>query len=185
MSEKYILAKSDAIIYFVTDLEGNITYQNDMFTEYMSHIRPKSVFDILADDSDHESCINTIKKSNDTPNIPFKVWLKMKQKNGGLKWHKLEISTLLDEMYFLGHAVNDITSVTQDEYHAQSRLIQEISFMINHDNIQPLDSALGLINMLPKTLDEKLFKMLKKAVENAIEAQTKLAKKVSRKPYQQ
>lgn len=180
MSEKYILYKALDIIYFVTDKDGNIIYQNETFKDYMSHIKPKSVSDILSDESDQESYVNAVNKSKETLNIPFKVWLQMKQKNGTTKWHKFNVTTLLEETYFIGFIVNDIVSITQDEFQAQSRLLYELNHMINHDNIQPLTAALGLVNMLEGP--DNIVKMLRKCIEQEIEAQALLAKKISRKP---
>lgn len=148
MSLLYILDNSIDVFYLVTTQDGDIISSNDLFKEYISHIKPKNIADIAATDGDRDDLINAINKSKNKSPEPIRVYAKTKQKTGSLRYNVWNIYTILDSIHYVGMQIIDVTSIAAHEHERQKILLEEFRFMLSHELRQPLTSIGGLVRML-------------------------------------
>ena len=148
MSLLYILDNSIDVFYLVTTQEGNIVSSNDLFREYISHIKPNNVADVAATDSDRDDIINAINKSKSKSPEPIRVYARTKQKTGSLRYNLWNIYSILDCLHFVGMQIIDVTSIAAHEHERQKILLEEFRFMLSHELRQPLTSIGGLVRVL-------------------------------------
>jgi signal transduction histidine kinase len=187
MSARYILANSIDLFYVVADTHGVIIGSNDLFREYSSHIKPKNVAEIIANDSDLTDFVDSISKSKENSPAPTRFYAMTKQKNGSLRWNLWNIYYILNSLHFVGLPITDVTSITSHDYEKQKQLLEDFRFMISHELRQPLTSIAGLVQMLiekdySQTDEENiiLLKMLNSSVEQLDESINVLIKKATR-----
>jgi nitrogen-specific signal transduction histidine kinase len=153
MSLLYILDSSIDVFYLVTEKDGNIISSNDLFKEYISHIKPKNIADIAATDSDRDDLIAAINKSKNKSPEPIRVYAKTKQKTGVLRYNLWNIYSILDCLHLVGMQIIDVTSIAAHEHERQKILLEEFRFMLSHELRQPLTSIGGLVRMLKDNSD--------------------------------
>jgi hypothetical protein len=148
MLTRYILTNSIDLLYIVTDSVGTIVSSNDLFKEYISHIKPSKVTDVMADGSDKDSCIEAVIKAKVLLPIPIRFYAQTKQKSGSLKWNLWNVYYILDTLHFIGVPIMDVTSITSHEYERQKKLLEDFRFMLSHELRQPLTSVAGLVKLM-------------------------------------
>jgi len=187
MSVKYLLSNSLDIFYCVTDGDGKITSLNDLFKDFVSHIRPKNIADILSDSVDEDELVEGIKKAKSTPLIPVRVYLKVRQKNGSQRWNLFNVFSIINNIHLIGFPIIDVTSITAHEHEKQKILLEDFRFMLSHEIRQPMTSIAGLVKlMIEKNEIEdvseniELLKMINQTVIDLDAAIHRLVKKAAR-----
>lgn len=186
MSVKYLLHKSLDLFYFVCDMSGAIIIANDLFEENTSHIKPKTVDDLIVDSYDKNELLKAIEKSKAHPSEPIRFYCRIKQKNQSLRWNLFNVYFILNSLHFVGVPILDISNIPSHEYERQKTLLEDIRFMLSHEIRQPLTSIAGLCDlMLSKSSEEpnneniELIKMMREAVERLDDSIKKLVKKAA------
>jgi hypothetical protein len=153
MSLLYILDSSIDVFYLVTTKEGEIISSNEIFKEYISHIKPKNIADIAATDSDRDDLVSAINKSKKKSPEPIRVYAQTKQKTGSLRYNLWNVYSILDCLHFVGMQIIDVTSIAAHEHEKQKILLEEFRFILSHELRQPLTSIGGLVRMLKENKD--------------------------------
>jgi signal transduction histidine kinase len=187
MSIKYLLANSLDILYCVTDADGKIVSSNELFKEFVSHIRPTIILNILADSVDEDELIDAIKKAKLTPLVPVRVYLKVRGKNNSFRWNVFNIYSILNSIHLVGFQIIDVTSITAHEHEKQKVLLEDFRFMLSHEIRQPMTSIAGLIKIMLEKNDSEdsseniaLLKMVNQSVIDLDAAIHNLVKKAAR-----
>ena len=186
MSTTYILNYSIDLFYVVSDQKSVIISGNDLFREYTSHIKPKKFKDILADDSDVEDSISSIKKACLKSPEPVRFYAKTKQKSGSVKWVLWNVYCILDSLHFVGVQLVDVSSISAHDYERNKTLLEEFRFMLSHELRQPLTSVAGLVKLLinenitDAAERQNLLKMVNDSVEKLDDSIKKLVNKAAR-----
>jgi hypothetical protein len=189
MSVKYILQNSLLNLYAITDLDGEIFYQNDHFETSLSHIRPINFLDIITDESDFPEVKTAIYKAKERFPDPRSFHAKTKQKNGALRWFIWEVFCMNNKLHFCGHDILDVVSVVSYEYERQKELLEEIKFIQEHELRQPLMSILGINRIIEAHQNSKeedsemnsLILMQKESLEKVDYVINKINKMANRK----
>lgn len=186
MSLLYILDNSIDVFYLVTTQDGDIVSSNDLFKDYISHIKPSNVADIAATDGDRDDIINAINKSKSKSPEPIRVYAKTKQKTGSLRYNVWNIYSILDCLHFVGMQIIDVTSIAAHEHERQKILLEEFRFMLSHELRQPLTSIGGLVRMLKNNSNaseqerQELMAMIDDSVNRLDEVIRLLVRKAAR-----
>jgi signal transduction histidine kinase len=186
MSLLYILDSSIDVFYLVATPEGNIVTSNDLFKEYISHIKPANFLDIAATDADRDDLINAINKAKSKTPEPIRVYARTKQKTGTLRYNLWNIYNILESLHFVGVQIIDVTSIAAHEHERQKILLEEFRFMLSHELRQPLTSIGGLVRMLKinelATSKEKneLMDMIDESVDRLDDVIRTLVRKAAR-----
>lgn len=186
MSTSYILNYSIDFLYVVCDKDGLIISGNELFKQYVSHIKPKKINDIFFDSADLQDMVDSVQKSKEKSPEPIRFYAKTKQKTTGNKWVLWNVYSILDSLHFVGSQLVDVTSITSHDYERQKTLLEEFRFMLSHEIRQPLTSISGLVNMAskPNMMSETehldVLKMLEDSVSRLDESIRILVKKAAR-----
>jgi hypothetical protein len=184
MSVFFILEHALDLIYFFSDNEGNIVGGNHVYKEYTSHLKPKKVKDLVQDELDVESLVDSINKAKQITPSPVRFYTKIKQKSGAPRWVLWNVYYITGAIHYVGIQVYDIHSVTQHEFERQRVLLEEFRFMLSHELRQPLTSISSLVGlMVDKGISDpqehqKILEMIAESVtvlDNSIRALVKKA----------
>jgi signal transduction histidine kinase len=186
MASLHILESSIDLFYVITDQDGQIVTSNDLFKEYSSHIKPRNILDIAAQDSDRDELVNAIEKSRKKSPEPIRVYARTKQKMASERYNMWNIYHIMNSLHFIGIQLVDVTSISSHEHERQKILLEEFRFMLSHELRQPLTSIGGLVRMLmdheEATTQEKdgIMDMIANSVDKLDDVVRLLIKKATR-----
>ena len=81
MSSLFILEHSIDLFYVVTDSDGKIFTNNELFKNYVSHIKPTKITDIISIEGDKIDFIEAIERARKHSPEPSRVNARTRQKN--------------------------------------------------------------------------------------------------------
>lgn len=148
MSSLFILENSIDLFYVVTDQDGKIISNNELFKNYVSHIKPKKITDIISIAGDKEDFIDAIERARKYSPDPSRVYARTKQKNSSDRYNVWNCFAIIDTLHFVGIQIVDVTSISSHEHERQKTLLEEFRFMLSHELRQPLTSISSLVQML-------------------------------------
>jgi len=186
MASLHILESSIDLFYVITDQDGQIVTSNDLFKEYSSHIKPRNILDIAAQDSDRDELLGAIRKSQTKSPDPIRVYVRTKQKMASERYNMWNVYSIMNSLHFIGIQLVDVTSISSHEHERQKILLEEFRFMLSHELRQPLTSIGGLVRMLmdhEEATDQEregVMKMLEDSVDKLDDVVRLLIKKATR-----
>lgn len=187
MSAKYILVNSLDVAYCATNSEGKITSTNHLFRDYVSHLKPVNISEIVHDEGELPSFIDSINRAKAQSPVPLRASVMIKQKTGAVRWNLLNIYYIINTFHFVFIPVMDAVSVMAYEYERQRALIEDCKFWVAHELLQPITSIEGLIDLLPELgeTDENsehrdIIKMLRESISKFKAASESIISKMSR-----
>lgn len=186
MSSLFILEKSIDLFYVVTDIEGKIISNNELFKNYVSHIKPKKILDIINIAGDKEDFIEAIDKARKLSPEPSRVYARTKQKSASFRYNVWNCFSIADTLHFVGIQIIDVTSISSHEHERQRMLLEDFRFMLSHELRQPLTNISALVQMLrehPSASDKDkkdLIEMIDTSVNKLDDAIKALVKKAAR-----
>jgi nitrogen-specific signal transduction histidine kinase len=186
MSSLFILERSIDLFYVVTDLEGKIFTSNELFKNYVSHIKPKKITDIISIEGDKDDFIEAIERALKHSPEPSRVYARTRQKNTSDRYNVWNCFAIDDTLHFVGIQIVDVTSISSHEHERQKNLLEEFRFMLSHELRQPLTNITGLVQMLMEhkvasDVDRKeLLAMISTSVTKLDDAIKALVKKAAR-----
>ena len=186
MSSLFILENSIDLFYVVTDQDGVIVSNNQLFKNYVSHIKPKKITEIINIAGDKEDFIDAIARARKYSPEPSRVYARTKQKNASDRYNVWNCFAIDDTLHFVGIQIIDVTSISSHEHERQKMLLEEFRFMLSHELRQPLTSISSLVQMLrdhPSANDNEkrdLLAMINTSVQKLDDAIKALVKKAAR-----
>lgn len=187
MSAKYILVNSLDVAYCSTNSEGKITFSNHLFRDYVSHLKPGNISEIVHDDAEISSFVDAINRAKIQSPVPLRASVMIKQKTGAVRWNLLNIYYIINSFHFVFIPVMDAVSVMAYEYERQKALIEDTKFWVAHELLQPITSIEGLIDLLPELgeSDENsehrdIIKMLRESITKFKAASQSIINKLDR-----
>jgi nitrogen-specific signal transduction histidine kinase len=186
MSSLFILEHSIDLFYVVTDSDGKIYTNNELFKNYVSHIKPTKITDIISIEGDKQDFIEAIERARKHSPEPSRVYARTRQKNASDRYNVWNCFAIDDTLHFVGIQIVDVTSISSHEHERQKNLLEEFRFMLSHELRQPLTNIAGLVNMLMQhqvasDLDRKeLLGMIHSSVNKLDDAIKALVKKAAR-----
>lgn len=148
MSSLYILENSIDLFYVVANVDGKIVYANELFKNYVSHIKPSKITDIISIEGDREDFIKAINAAVKHSPEPSRVYARTKHKNQINRYNVWNIFAISDTLHFVGIQVVDVTSISSHEHERQKTLLEEFRFMLSHEVRHPLTSITSLVQMM-------------------------------------
>jgi nitrogen-specific signal transduction histidine kinase len=186
MSSLFILERSIDLFYVVTDLEGKIFTNNELFKNYVSHIKTNKITDIISIEGDKAYFIEAIERALKHSPEPSRVYARTRQKNTSDRYNVWNCFAIDDTLHFVGIQIVDVTSISSHEHERQKNLLEEFRFMLSHELRQPLTNIAGLVQMLIQhhvadDIDRKeLLGMISSSVNKLDDAIKALVKKAAR-----
>ena len=186
MSSLFILENSIDLFYVVTDEHGLIVSSNELFKNYVSHIKPSKIADIISIEGDQEDFIKAVQLARLHSPEPSRVYARTRQKNTIDRYNIWNCFAIKDTLHFVGIQLVDVTSISSHDYERQKLLLEEFRFMLSHEIRQPLTNISGLVQLMlnhPMSNDiEKrdLLKMIHTSVNKLDDAIKVLIKKAAR-----
>jgi hypothetical protein len=147
MSASYILSEALDFMHCITDLDGQIVKSNELFKEYTSHIKPSKISDIIADNDDLDRYLEQVNKANESSPKPVRLFTLIRQKTGVNHYTLWNIYVILGSINFLGTQVPDFSSKAAIQNYNSDKLLEHCLFSINHDVINNVVTAEGLIKL--------------------------------------
>jgi signal transduction histidine kinase len=148
MSSLFILENSIDLFYVVTDSDGKIFTNNELFKNYVSHIKPTKITDIISIEGDKIDFIEAIEKARKHSPEPSRVYARTRQKNASDRYNVWNCFAIGETLHFVGIQIVDVTSISSHDYERQRLLLEEFRFMLSHEIRQPLTNIAGLVQML-------------------------------------
>lgn len=148
MSSLFILENSIDMFYVVTDNNGLIVSNNELFKNYVSHIKPNKITDIISIDSDKDDFIKAIETARKHAPEPSRVYARTRQKNTSDRYNVWNCFAIGETLHFVGIQIVDVTSISSHDYERQKLLIEEFRFMLSHEIRQPLTNIAGLVQLM-------------------------------------
>lgn len=148
MSSLFILENSIDLFYVVANVDGKIVYANELFKNYVSHIKPSKITDIISIEGDKQDFIEAIERACKHSPEPTRVYARTKHKNQSNRYNVWNIFAISDTLHFVGIQVVDVTSISSHEHERQKTLLEEFRFMLSHEVRHPLTSITSLVQML-------------------------------------
>jgi signal transduction histidine kinase len=148
MSSLFILEHSIDLFYVVTDQDGKIVSNNELFKNYVSHIKPTKITDIISIEGDKDDFIEAIERARKQSPEPSRVYARTRQKNTSDRYNVWNCFAIADTLHFVGIQMVDVTSISSHDYERQRVLLEEFRFMLSHELRQPLTNISGLVQML-------------------------------------
>jgi nitrogen-specific signal transduction histidine kinase len=186
MSSLFILENSIDLFYVVTNQDGKIVTNNELFKNYVSHLQPTKITDIISIEGDKEDFIKAIETARKHAPEPSRVYARTRQKNASDRYNVWNCFAIGETLHFVGIQIVDVTSISSHDYERQRLLLEEFRFMLSHEIRQPLTNIAGLVQMLMQhqgasDLDKKdVLSMINTSV-NKLDAAIKiLVKKAAR-----
>jgi signal transduction histidine kinase len=186
MSSLFILENSIDLFYVVTDDSGLIVSSNELFKNYVSHIKPSKIADIISIEGDQEDFIKAIQLARLHSPEPSRVYARTRQKNTIDRYNIWNCFAIEDTLHFVGIQLVDVTSINSHDYERQKLLLEEFRFMLSHEIRQPLTNISGLVQLMlnhPISNNEEkrdLLKMIHTSVNKLDDAIKVLIKKAAR-----
>ena len=186
MSSLFILENSIDLFYVVTDEHGLIVSSNELFKNYVSHIKPSKIADIISIEGDQEDFIKAVQLARLHSPEPSRVYARTRQKNTIDKYNIWNCFAIKDTLHFVGIQLVDVTSISSHDYERQKLLLEEFRFMLSHEIRQPLTNISGLVQLMlnhPMSNDNEkrdLLKMIHTSVVKLDDAIKILIKKAAR-----
>jgi signal transduction histidine kinase len=186
MSSLFILENSIDLFYVVTNQDGKIVTNNELFKNYVSHIKPSKITDIISIEGDKEDFIKAIDSARKHAPEPSRVYARTRQKNTSERYNVWNCFAIGETLHFVGIQIVDVTSISSHDYERQRILLEEFRFMLSHELRQPLTNIAGLVNMLMQhqvasDVDRKeLLAMISTSVNKLDDAIKVLVKKAAR-----
>jgi signal transduction histidine kinase len=186
MSSLFILENSIDLFYVVTDEHGLIVSSNELFKNYVSHIKPSKISDIISIEGDQEDFIKAVQLARLHSPEPSRVYARTRQKNTFDRYNIWNCFAIEDTLHFVGIQLVDVTSISSHDYERQKLLLEEFRFMLSHEIRQPLTNISGLVQLMlnhPMSNDREkrdLLKMIHTSVTKLDDAIKLLIKKAAR-----
>ena len=184
MASIYILEQSIDVLYVATDKSGNITRSNELFKQYVSHIKPVEFNDLIVE-ADKDAIITAVEQARKLSPLPQRAYARTRQKTGAERYAVWNVYSIGDNLYFIGIQLYDISSVASHEHERLKALMSDVAFMAAHEVRQPLSSLLSLIDLMATAtgVNEECTELLNMAQRSAKDldgAVAALIKKLSR-----
>ena len=186
MSSLFILENSIDLFYVVTNQDGKIVTNNELFKNYVSHIQPSKITDIISIEGDKEDFVKAIESARKHAPEPSRVYARTRQKNTSDRYNVWNCFAIGETLHFVGIQIVDVTSISSHDYERQRILLEEFRFMLSHEIRQPLTNIAGLVQLMLEhpvaNNNEKrdLLKMIHTSVNKLDEAIKVLIKKAAR-----
>lgn len=186
MSSLFILENSIDLFYVVTDEHGLIVSSNELFKNYVSHIKPSKISDIISIEGDQEDFIKAVQLARLHSPEPSRVYARTRQKNTFDRYNIWNCFAIGETLHFVGIQLVDVTSINSHNYERQKLLLEEFRFMLSHEIRQPLTNISGLVALMlnhPMSNDREkrdLLKMIHTSVVKLDDAIKVLIKKAAR-----
>jgi signal transduction histidine kinase len=186
MSSLFILENSIDLFYVVTDEHGLIVSSNELFKNYVSHIKPSKIDDIISIEGDQEDFVKAVELARLHSPEPSRVYARTRQKNTFDRYNIWNCFAIEDTLHFVGIQLVDVTSISSHNYERQKLLLEEFRFMLSHEIRQPLTNISGLVQLMlnhPMSNDREkrdLLKMIHTSVVKLDDAIKVLIKKAAR-----
>ncbi len=186
MSSLFILEHSIDLFYVVTDEHGLIVSSNELFKNYVSHIKPSKIGEIISIEGDKDDFIKAIETARKHSPEPSRVYARTRQKNTSDRYNVWNCFAIEDTLHFIGVQIVDVTSINSHDHERQRILLEEFRFMLSHEIRQPLTNISGLVQLMlnhPMSNDSEkrdLLKMIHTSVVKLDDAIKVLIKKAAR-----
>jgi nitrogen-specific signal transduction histidine kinase len=186
MSSLFILEHSIDLFYVVTDEHGLIVSSNELFKNYVSHIKPSKIGEIISIEGDKDDFIKAIETARKHSPEPSRVYARTRQKNTSDRYNVWNCFAIEDTLHFIGVQIVDVTSINSHDHERQRMLLEEFRFMLSHEIRQPLTNISGLVQLMlnhPMSNDNEkrdLLKMIHTSVNKLDDAIKILIKKAAR-----
>jgi nitrogen-specific signal transduction histidine kinase len=186
MSSLFILEHSIDLFYVVTDEHGLIVSSNELFKNYVSHIKPSKIGEIISIEGDKDDFIKAIETARKHSPEPSRVYARTRQKNTSDRYNVWNCFAIEDTLHFIGVQIVDVTSINSHDHERQRMLLEEFRFMLSHEIRQPLTNISGLVQLMlnhPMSNDNEkrdLLKMIHTSVNKLDDAIKVLIKKAAR-----
>jgi signal transduction histidine kinase len=186
MSSLFILENSIDLFYVVTDEHGLIVSSNELFKNYVSHIKPSKIGDIISIEGDQEDFVKAVELARLHSPEPSRVYARTRQKNTFDRYNIWNCFAIEETLHFVGIQLVDVTSISSHNYERQKLLLEEFRFMLSHEIRQPLTNISGLVQLMlnhPMSNDREkrdLLKMIHTSVVKLDDAIKVLIKKAAR-----
>ena len=186
MSSLFILEHSIDLFYVVTDEHGLIVSSNELFKNYVSHIKPSKIGEIISIEGDKDDFIKAIETARKHSPEPSRVYARTRQKNTSDRYNVWNCFAIEDTLHFIGVQIVDVKSINSHDHERQRMLLEEFRFMLSHEIRQPLTNISGLVQLMlnhPMSNNEEkrdLLKMINTSVIKLDDAIKVLIKKAAR-----
>jgi nitrogen-specific signal transduction histidine kinase len=170
----------------VTDEHGLIVSSNELFKNYVSHIKPSKIGEIISIEGDKDDFIKAIETARKHSPEPSRVYARTRQKNTSDRYNVWNCFAIEDTLHFIGVQIVDVTSINSHDHERQRMLLEEFRFMLSHEIRQPLTNISGLVQLMlnhPMSNDNEkrdLLKMIHTSVNKLDDAIKILIKKAAR-----
>ena len=148
MSSLFILENSIDLFYVVTNQDGKIVTNNELFKNYVSHIQPSKITDIISIEGDKEDFVKAIETARKHAPEPSRVYARTRQKNTSDRYNVWNCFAIGETLHFVGIQIVDVTSISSHDYERQRILLEEFRFMLSHEIRQPLTNIAGLVQLM-------------------------------------
>ena len=183
MASIFILENSLDVLFARCQDSGNIIRANELFREYVSHIKPVNILDVVVDSDKDEFKIAVDKARKSTP-LPCRTYARTRQKNGAERYSVWNVYSIDDHLYFIGVQLFDVNSVESYEHERLKSLLSDAEFIVSHEIRQPLSALLGLFNLIDSedlpAEHAELVKMIQKSADELDKNVARFVKKLSR-----
>ena len=113
MSSLFILENSIDLFYVVTNQDGKIVTNNELFKNYVSHIQPSKITDIISIEGDKEDFIKAIESARKHAPEPSRVYARTRQKNTSDRYNVWNCFAIGETLHFVGIQIVDVTSTSR------------------------------------------------------------------------
>jgi hypothetical protein len=146
-----ILENSLHAFYLCSSDEGEITYSNELFNDFASHISPTNIEHFITIDNDKDLMKKAMDKAVERSPFPSSFQCRLKQKNGASRWSTWEVAFGLGTFHFMGIQLFDVVSISSHEYDTQRRVLENIAWIQSHKVRKPLANIIALSELIAKT----------------------------------
>lgn len=146
-----ILENSLNVMYLCCDGSGDITYSNELFNSFASHIQPSNMEHVIHMSEDMDKCKKSMAKSVDNSPFPYSFQCRLRHKNGANRWSTWEVAFGKGVYHFIGLQLFDVVSISSHEYEEQKRVLENIAWIQSHRVRKPLANIIALSELMAKT----------------------------------
>ena len=148
-----ILENSIHVFYVCSDKEGEITYSNELFNTFASHISPTNIEHFITIQEDLELLKKSMGRAVDSSPFPFSFQCRLLHKNGAKRWSTWEVAFGKDTFHFVGIQLFDVVSISSHDYEMQKRVLENIAWIQSHKVRKPLANIIALSELMAKGKD--------------------------------
>ena len=148
-----ILENSLHVFYVCCNKEGDITYSNELFNTFASHISPTNVEHFITIQEDMELLKKSMGRAVDGSPFPFSFQCRLLHKNGAKRWSTWEVAFGKDTFHLVGIQLFDVVSISSHEYEQQKRVLENIAWIQSHKVRKPLANIIALSELMAKSKD--------------------------------